>query len=180
VSYKLDMFKQVLPAIDQRDFGFLERLSEDERKSFTPLVAMRFASAVSTKANCDLNLFLVNQMANINFFDIGDHPELQYKLLAATGMGYSQRHEWIPMAKTKRESSRLHDFLNEHWPDANSDELNILLKQFNRETFRDFVEGFALVPLETQKLIDAYDCYLGIEPETKKAKPKGKAKGRSR
>lgn len=175
MSHKLDIF-DTLRAIDKRDFEFLDRQEDDVRKAFTPLVVMRWASAVRGNMD-DLNLFLVNETANINFFDIADYPDLQYRLLASAGLGSPQKHEWIPMPKQRKGMTKLNDFLFEHWPDANLDELNILLKKFTRESFREFVNGCALDEKTTQGLIDAYDRHLGIEPEAKKAKPKGKGRG---
>jgi hypothetical protein len=146
------------------------------RKGFAPPVVMRWASALRGGGMMtDLKLLLVNENANINFWEIWEHPELQYKLLASCGTKSGQRNEWIAMPGKQQSSSEVHDFLSKYWPDANEDELKLLLKQFTRETYHEFVERCGLAPAETDAAIQAYDKLMGYKTSgsKKKAKPKG-------
>src|SRR5690606_18544385 len=93
----LDIFK-LLSASDQRDFEFLSDQTEEARKAFAPVVALRWASAVEG-ALSDYAILAANKKANLHFFDISDHPDLQYRLIASTGTGKSLRHYWVPVAK---------------------------------------------------------------------------------
>lgn len=177
MAAKLDIF-DTLAAIDKRDFDFLDRQTDELKKAFTPLIVMRWASAARDGDDADLMLMLVNTYANPNFFDIADHPELQYKLMTSAGLGAKLRHEWIAMPKRKASASKVHEFLQRWWPEANEHELNILLKQFTRESFRAFIDDCALPPDETSEIVNAYDRLYGYATEPAKKKAKGKAGAR--
>jgi hypothetical protein len=43
----------------------------------------------------DWYVMAVNQRANVRFFEMYEHPELQWKLLAANGIGQTARHNWV-------------------------------------------------------------------------------------
>jgi hypothetical protein len=170
-TYKLDIFQEVLPAIDQHDFGFLERQPEEARKGFAAPVVLRWASSIRGQY-ADLMLLMVNSRANLDFFDLTQHPDLQWRLLASCGIGINARHDWIPMPARSRPSSAIHDFLTQHWPEANEAELNLILKQFTRESFIDFVRGCGLSPTDEQATFDAYDRFTGNAPKKKTSKSK--------
>lgn len=174
-EHKLDIF-DVLNAIDTHDYEFLSRQPEETRKGFAPVVAMRWASAVPDGPNSDITLLMVNEVANRDFFAISDHPELQFKLLAASGLGRKQRHQWIPMTKQKKGTTKVHEYLSKYWPDANDTELNLLVGQFTRDTFIDFLNECACEPSEATGLIEAFDRLHGIEPNVKKSTKGGKRK----
>jgi hypothetical protein len=158
MAYKLDIHA-TCRAIDRKDYGYLERQSEEARNAFAPLVVMRWASVAADSGAADLMLVQVNEMANQHFFDLSDHSELQYKLLAAAGLGQSLRHEWLAGPKPKRAGNKLYAFLAKYWPDANDMELEILLKQFDRKSFRQFVETSGIDPKDIRGLMDAYTRY---------------------
>lgn len=167
MAHKLDIF-ETLAAIDKRDFGFYGRLSDELQKGFAPPVVLRWASAISDGQNSPLNTWLVNDRANVNFWEIADHPELQFKLLASCGMGRTQRHQWINMVGRAKKSDRVRDFLSRFWPDANDMELDIIFGQFTDDTFEDFVMSSGEAPDTIKEILEAYARLTG------KAKPKGK------
>lgn len=134
---KLDIFK-VLDAVDRRDFEFLSKLTEEARSGFAPVVAMRWASAVDGPL-AEYAILATNKMANLHFFDLYDHPDLQYRLIASTGTGRRCKHYWIPSAKRSQTASTIHSYLSKYWPDANSDELDLIISQFDIDTFKSFV-----------------------------------------
>ncbi|RYD81402.1 MAG: hypothetical protein EOP84_11050 [Verrucomicrobiaceae bacterium] len=171
MAYKLDMFAEVLPAIDQHDYEFLERQSEDARKGFAPPVVLRFAATVRQGVYTDLMLLQVNGRANLDFYDLTAHPELQWRLLASCGLGVGTRHEWIALPATRTKSS-IHGFLWQYWPDASEAEITLLLNQFTRETFIDFTRECGLSPADEKAALDAYDKYTGHAPKKKASKPK--------
>lgn len=179
LAHKLDIF-ETLAALDTRQFDFLDNKPEDVRKGFAPVVVLRWMSAITPDGEIsDAMLVQVNEAVNHGFFDIADHPDLQYRLLASCGFGQRFRHQWIPVAKQKKGGSSLFDFLSTYWPEANKTELNILLAQFTRESFHQFVYGCGLDPVETKGILNAYDGFFGIETSTKKAASASRAKGRT-
>lgn len=167
MAHKLDIF-ETLAAIDKRDLGFFSRLSDEEQKGFAPPVVLRWASAVSDGSTSEITAWLVNERVNINFWEIADHPELQFKLMASCGQGRGQRHQWVPMVGRAKKSDRVRDFLIQFWPDANDTELDIIFGQFTDDTFEEFVLSSGEAPDTIKEVLEAYARLTG------KAKPKGK------
>lgn len=175
MAYKLDIF-ETLGAIERKDYDFLDRKTEEERKGFAPPVVLRWASALKGGGiDADFKLLIVNEQANLHFHDIWQHPELQYKLLAATGMHTGRRFDWIPMAGRGQSASEVHLFLSKYWPEANEDELNLILKQHTRESYHAFVNGCGLDQKSTDAAIGAYDKLMGHTTGGGKKKSKSKA-----
>ena len=166
-KHDLDIFK-VLEAIDRRDFTFLERQTDVARKAFVPTTALRWASIAPDGPEAEAMLWLVNEYANADYYAITDHPELQFKLLAAAGLGRKLRHQWINLPKKQGVAgfSILCDFLLEWHPEANDDEINILLMQFTRDIFIDFITSCAKDKKQTKELIDAWDKYHGVKTKS--------------
>jgi hypothetical protein len=173
LAHKLDIF-DTLAALDRRDFDFLDRQADDVKKGFAPPVVMRWMSASQDRTTAAATLMLVNEIANRNFYDIYDHPELQFKLLASCGLGRTQRHAWVPLSKQTKEGGKLYDYLGKHWPEASHKELKLVLSQFTRDTFAAFLEDSGCDPADIKGLVDAYDRFYGIEPPKK---AKGRRKG---
>lgn len=170
-AHKLDIFDDVLTGIERHDYELLERQTDETRKSFAPPVVLRWLSAVRNAEARDILLMLVNERANLDFFAIGDHPDLQYRLMASCGLGLNPRdHQWIPMPARAKPKSAVHAFLAEHFPEANLAELDLLLGQFTRESFTDFLHECGLSPADEKTALDAYDRYTGNAP--KKARTK--------
>lgn len=164
-GHKLDIF-ETLAAIDRRSFNFYENLSDEQRKGFAPPVVLKWTAGVDGPL-AEHYLWLTNQV-NINFWDIYEHPELQFKLLASVGRGRNQRHKWIGLPKTKAKTDKVSVFLSQFWPDANDHELGIILNQYTHETFSAFVLSAGLTPAEEKEVIDAYERLSGKPPKKPK------------
>lgn len=128
-KFKLDMFK-LLAAIDKRDYTFYSNLTDEEKKGFAGIVAMRWLSSVSDKNldMCKYHIEMVNNGANKHFWnsEITNHPELQYLTLASCGVGKTQRHEWIKGPISAKKKNAVFNMLREYCPTANEEEINML------------------------------------------------------
>ena len=174
-NYKLDMFNEVLPAIDRRDMEFYDRLDDDQRKGFAPPVVLRFASALQSDGPlAEHYIWLTNERANIDFFNIWEHPELQFRLMASCGVGRSQRHKWIALPQKKRKADKVTEFISRYWPDANDAELDILLKQFTDESFEEFVQSSGCTPEDEKEVMEAYGRLTGKTKAKSPSKKGGK------
>ena len=95
----------VLAALDRKDYDYYDKLSESQRKKFSPFIIIQWMSAI--KANAGLqSYYLMNTdySANKYLFNeyISKHPKLQWQMLCAAspGMG-KQFHQWIPSIGSK-------------------------------------------------------------------------------
>ena len=87
---KLDLFG-VLRSIDKKEIDFYDKLTDDERKEFQPLVIQRWMSG----CNDPYQLNALNEFVNPYVFDFGkDHKELLAKLLVASASGTAKRYNW--------------------------------------------------------------------------------------
>lgn len=99
-----DLFDALL-AIDKKDYGYLERMSEEQQKKFVPYMMTHWMSAV--KANADVQgfyLMSVDAAVNKHLFNesVQKHPKLQWLMMCASSLGIGkQYHQWIPHLSTK-------------------------------------------------------------------------------
>src|SRR2546426_9296481 len=76
---KLDIF-EVLRNADMGNKDYYANLDEESKKGFAPIVAMRwFSSAPDSSAHQEYLLLMTNEILNLNFWALQNHPELQWK-----------------------------------------------------------------------------------------------------
>ena len=151
---KLDIMV-LLNAIDQHDSDWLMAQPEDARKEFAPSVAMRWASNVSDSVEAAYMLWTINDRVNRHLFDLSQHPDLCYRLLASCGIKRSLHRQWLgPRRATDNLALSL---LGEYHPSANETELRLLLSLYTRDTFADFLGDCGLDDEKSKKYLIAYD-----------------------
>lgn len=133
---KLDLFKEVLPAIDMRNKDYYASLDKEKQKEIAPYVLMRFMSNVKQSNLVDHHLLMVNEIVNREFSSISKHPELQWKLLCLCGVGSKQFHPWIAPPK-KQARSKVQQALQELKPHYKQDELDLLEEIMSEEDMRE-------------------------------------------
>jgi len=112
----LDLF-QVLAALDKKDYGYFDKLSEAQQKKFVPYMMLHWMSAI--KASSDLQTYYlrsVDYYANKFIFNenVQQHPKLVWLMLCASSPGLGKQfHQWIPHLKDKviklKEPAKLKD-----------------------------------------------------------------------
>lgn len=150
----LDIFK-VMSAIDNRKFGFYKTMSDEEKKAFSPLVIMRWISAV--RGSREINeyyLQIVNELVNKNLWDpcLSKHPELLYLLLAHSGIGSKVDHEWIK-GFSREKKSKLVEFLKQFYPTASTKELEFFITINSKEQLISLVNDSGMQDDEAKSLI---------------------------
>jgi len=150
MTYKLDMFKDVLPSLDKCDLDRFSKMSEEEQKSFQPVVALQFMSAIKGNAEGDYIDF-VNSVANYGFHDLYKHKNLQWKLLATAGLGKPQRHYWVPM--TKQSNNKLYMELLKLNPDLKEDEVLTVVKIYGKSGIKQLAMDAGWQDKEIKELL---------------------------
>ena len=133
-----------LAALDQKDRGYLDSMTEEEQKKFSPFLMIRWGATV--EGSSDLQAYYListNERLNKHFFDIStsEHKKLQWLMATSVspGMG-KQRHTWLA-AKKKDNNNKAEKFLRQLYPHYKEDEIELLgrlnskddLKQLARE-----------------------------------------------
>jgi hypothetical protein len=90
-EFALDIFN-LLGQIDKKDSSFYSKLSDEQKKGYAPLIAMRWMSGTPDTRQ----IIFLNELVNQFVFNIGDHKELLYKLQCASSSGVSRRYAWLP------------------------------------------------------------------------------------
>lgn len=98
-----DMFA-ALEAIDNKDYGWYDRLTPEQQKKFNPFMLLKWISVV--KGSQDLQHYYIastNHAANKHYLntDIAkNHPKLQWLMLCAASPGINKQYrQWIPHIK---------------------------------------------------------------------------------
>ena len=151
-EYKLDLFGKLLPALDKRDFSFYKNLTDEEKKGFADIVALRAMSGTpdSNKAMCEYHIFAANE-ANKNFWNsaLKDHKELQYLAIARLGTGKSVKHQWIKGPVSKKINIKVFDVLKRYYPTASDYEMKMFISM---NTADDLIEIGKMLGLQKEEL----------------------------
>jgi len=129
-TYKVDLFKKLLPAFDTRDFNIYSKLSEEERKGFADIVALRASSSAKTNDVKTLE-YLVEAANSVNKHlwnsALKDHKELKCMLFASAGWGSKIDHEFIHIKSGKKKNKKVLEVLRRYYPTASTNELQMFI-----------------------------------------------------
>jgi len=93
---KLDIF-EVLNNINVKKRNYYQSLTEEEQKSLSPYVIMRWLSGT----NDARQVYFLNEIVNPYVFALPNHKELLLKLMMICTSGRKVRYTWIKQAKKK-------------------------------------------------------------------------------
>lgn len=165
----IDILKELLPQIDNRNYQFFSDLpkfykksgQEDKNKGVDFVPLLRWASAVgheeidwsqakrlgrkkgdgkgkwpSTVTDDPIltsyYVEMVNDIVNLHFWEMVEHPELLYKLFALTGCGENVNHMWIKF-NNKKSNSKVKKLIKQYYPTASQDEIDMFIKMNSQE-----------------------------------------------
>jgi len=150
--------KEEMAALDRRNFKWYYGLSEEDQKSLSMYVLMRYAATTNSNVK-EINehyLTMVNNLVNVNFNDMRKHPELQWRLLQCAAIGTSQFHQWIkPMKKRKEDSKnpKLFGFYEDMFPHFNNDEIEMLIRMQEPDDIRELLTAHGMSDKEIKALM---------------------------
>ena len=139
MAKKLLQIKDIMAAVDRKDYQFYKNLSDEQRKSLNLWMTQRYASSVQGKF-AGHYLVMINEFMNTNWSDISKHPELQWKLMCLAGVGKSQFHPFIKVPKAKRKKDKVEEMIREIFPLAKGDEVELLLSINTKEELKELAE----------------------------------------
>lgn len=124
-EYKNNLFKDIIPALDRRDKKYYSRLNEEQQKDISTWTLTRWMSSIAR--NTAIQLSNVNMVVNTSSKFISKHKELQWMLLAISGTGKSEHHEWI-IPPRGLQKNKIEEIILQYFPSLNSDELELFLQ----------------------------------------------------
>lgn len=118
--------KYVMAAIDKKDRNFYNNLSDEQKKSFSAWMMLRYCSSVQGKEAANY-IYMTNELLNVNFMETYKHPELQWLLMSACGTKKIQFHPYIKPPNSKKKKNKVTEFVNNLYPLMKDDEVELFL-----------------------------------------------------
>lgn len=135
----------ITSAADKKDYGYYDRLNEDQKKEFSPYLIMRWFSNVD--GNGDISKYYAvstNEFVNSNLFDLSKHKKLLWQCICASSPGLNrQKHGWLSATKG-RKSSSLKNKLLEYLPNTKLDDIELLMKVHSTEEIKEWLKQFGI------------------------------------
>lgn len=136
---RLDLWA-LLAAIDRRDLGYYDRLSDRHKKQFSGYMSLMWISYAEGQA--DLQAYYLqssNLAANQHLFDINHHPKLQYLCLCAASPGVGRvKHTWIQARKDSSKDPKKKTLLR-LFPGLKEDEAELLSSRITEQDIKQYV-----------------------------------------
>jgi hypothetical protein len=129
---KLDI-KRELAAVDLKNYSFYDKLTDGEKKAFSPYILMRYVSNV--QGDQDIQEWFVemtNEYVNKDHWLLSKlHKPLLWKLFAATGVGMSAYHPYMASGK-KQKVVKIEKLIAELNPTMKISEVKMLSKMMDK------------------------------------------------
>ena len=139
---------EVIEAIDNKDYGYYDTLTEEQQEKFVPFMLIQWISGL--QGNRDMQMYYlqsVNYHANMYFLDYmiasksHNHAKLQWLMLCASSPGMGKVfHKWVPKISEKvtllKENAKLSDikeYYQKIYPKASSQDIAEVAEVFVTE-----------------------------------------------
>ena len=148
--------KNEMRAIDTKDRNWYNSLTEEERTKYNKAIwtQQRYVSSCKHDITDFEEHYLewTNELVNVHHNTLRHHPQLQFQLLQAVGIGKNMFHQWVnpPRGATK---NKLETIFSEHYPSLNDDELAILMSQYTKPELKDFLDELGYTKAEIKKIV---------------------------
>ncbi len=130
--------KKELHGVDMRDKDAYNNWSDEERKSFSPYILMRYVSNV--QGDKDVQEWFVemtNELVNKNHWTLSkNHKGLLWKLFAGCGTGAKAYHPYLAAGK-KEKAVKIEKLIAELNPAMKMDEVKLLASLMDKNDIED-------------------------------------------
>ena len=150
MSAKLDLFKEILPALDCGNTKFYSKLDDTQKKEISPYVLMRWLS--SSKNYPEHYLIMVNDIVNNNFTNLYKFPELQWMLLSICGIGRKDFHQWVKPGR-KRGQNKVQEEIAKLYPHYSKTELVLIEKIHSKDEIKQLFVDHGMSDSEIEEII---------------------------
>ena len=100
-KFALDIFSLLGKIDNPKSKDIYSTLSDVEKRSFAPLVVMRWLSGTSDERQ----IILLNEFVNKYVFTLGKHPHLLMQLMQIASSKTSKRYQWIGVKSNKKNNN---------------------------------------------------------------------------
>jgi hypothetical protein len=100
-KFALDIFSLLGKIDNPKSKDIYSDLSDVEKRSFAPLIVMRWLSGTSDERQ----IILLNEFVNKYVFTLGKHPHLLMQLMQVASSKTSKRYQWIGVKSNKKNNN---------------------------------------------------------------------------
>lgn len=130
-----------LDAIDRKDYGWWDKLSEEQQRKFVPYMLLHWVSTVKVGGVVGSYYVLsTDSAANKHMFNeyVAKHPKLQWLMFctASPGLG-KQWHQWIPhlpasigQLKAAAKKREVADYFSKVYKGASQDDISLAAEEY--------------------------------------------------
>jgi hypothetical protein len=146
--------KMVMRAADGKDYDFYDKLSDEDKKAFSPYLTLRWMASVGGSADAQAYyLISTNENVNKNFWDISKHHKLAWLSIAAAAPGIgSQQHYWVNQKKTPSKN-KLRGYVASLFPAMKEDEISLFMETNSEQDIAEWLTQFGMDPKEIKALL---------------------------
>lgn len=147
-----DLFK-ALEALDRKDYGYYDRLTEDQKKKFSPYMLIQWMATV-IKTSSDIQDYYVRSVdyfANVHLLNenVSQHPKLAWLMLCSASPDKGKQfHKWIPQIKERvyklkdqAKSKDIKEYFTKLYPNASSSDIKELTQAYVEDQHKQFYIG---------------------------------------
>jgi len=129
--------KDVMAAVDKKDRGFYKRLNDEQKKAFSAWMMMRYCSSVQGRDAANY-IYMTNELVNYQFSEVSKHPELQWLLLSACGVGKIQFHPYLKPPNSRKKKNKIFEFIYSIYPHLKAEDINNMIDINTKEELTEF------------------------------------------
>ena len=143
---ELDLFKVLIPAIDNNMKELYDAAGEDGKKDIKSDLwnLNRYISSVKgSRDKQELAVFKTNEYYNKNWNVLGgtNHVKLQWQLLCISGnTGTTEFHPWIGFKKKSDNNDKVIKLLEKIYPNMKTDEVELLARISTKKELKQLAE----------------------------------------
>ena len=129
--------KDVMSAIDKKDKTFYNKLTDEQKKAFSAWMMMRYCSSVQGRDAANY-IYMTNELVNYQFSEVSKHPELQWLLLSACGVGKIQFHPYLKPPNSRKKKNKIFEFIYGIYPHMKAEDINNMIDINTKEELTEF------------------------------------------
>ena len=129
--------KEIMAAIDKKDRTFYNNLSDEQKKAFSAWMMMRYCSSVQGRDAANY-IYMTNELVNYQFSEVSKHPELQWLLLSACGVGKIQFHPYLKPPNSRKKKNKIFEFIYSIYPHMKAEDINNMIDINTKEELTEF------------------------------------------
>ena len=129
--------KEIMAAIDKKDRNFYNNLSDEQKKAFSAWMMMRYCSRVQGRDAANY-IYMTNELVNYQFSEVSKHPELQWLLLSACGVGKIQFHPYLKPPNSRKKKNKIFEFIYSIYPHMKAEDINNMIDINTKEELTEF------------------------------------------